>query len=74
MEPTNSVDVAIGWGLIAAMALAAFYGIPALVGILVRTIRASLEQQRLERERRQEDLDELARQELLAIVAKEQRD
>jgi hypothetical protein len=47
--------------------------VPLLIGLLARSIAAPLERQRLERERREEELDERLREELLAIADEESR-
>lgn len=74
MEELNSVDVAIGWGLVIAIVLTCYYGIPFLIVRMLQILRASFEQDRLAREAIQEEEDEAFRQELLWIVENEQRE
>lgn len=71
MQALDGIGVATGWALIITMALACYYGIPFLIGFIVRSVRASAAQDRLERERIQEDLDDLQREHLFSIVASE---
>jgi CRISPR/Cas system CMR subunit Cmr6 (Cas7 group RAMP superfamily) len=71
MEAMSGTDIAIGWGLIVAASLAFYYGIPFLIATLVRGLAASAQQDRLRRERIQEDLDEQLRVEMLAWAEQE---
>lgn len=71
MEAMSGTDVAIGWGLIAVVALGCFYGIPFLIGKLVHGLAASAEQERLRRELIQEELDDQLRLEMLAWAEEE---
>jgi hypothetical protein len=66
------MDAAIGWGLIIAIGLVVYFGTSFVLRFVIREIRASREQQRLHRERIEEEQDERFRQELLDIVAREQ--
>lgn len=72
MAAGSSVDATFGWALIIAVSLTCYFGIPSLIGFTVRAIRATRERDRHERERIQEDLDELARQRLLDILSHQQ--
>ena len=72
MAAESGVDAAFGWALIIAASFACYFGIPWLIGFTARAIRDARERDRLERERIQEDFDELARQRLLDILSHEQ--
>ena len=74
MEGLNGSDVAIGWALIVAISLACYFGIPFLIGVGARQLRATFEQDRLARELIQEEEDELFRLELLAFAENEHRE
>jgi CRISPR/Cas system CMR subunit Cmr6 (Cas7 group RAMP superfamily) len=66
MDEASGGDIALGWAMIAALALAAYFGIPYLIGRLVRGLAEAAEQDRLRREAVEEELDEQLRQEMLA--------
>jgi hypothetical protein len=65
MDEASGGDIALGWAMIAAVALAAYFGIPYLIGRLVRGLGEAAEQDRLRRELIEEELDEQLRQEML---------
>lgn len=68
------VDAAFGWAIILTLALASYLGIPWLIAATVRNHAASTEARSTEREQMQDDLDELARQNLLSTLASEPHD
>ena len=74
MEPINRADAAIGWGLIIGLGLVCLYGAPFAIRLIVQRIAAASERQRVEREQIEEELDELARQEMLWMVTEEHRE
>jgi len=74
MQPINRADAAIGWGLIIGLGLLCFYGVPFAIRLIVQRIAAASGRQRVEREQIEEELDELARQELLSMVNEEHRE
>ena len=74
MERLHGGDAAIGWGLIFGLALICFWGVPFAIRLVVQSIAAASERQRVEREQIEEDLDEEARQDLLRIVTEEHRE
>lgn len=61
-------DAAIGWLLIGVMALAVYFGVPALVKVYARILADA----RAHRDDRQEELDELFRLEMLEFVEREE--
>ena len=69
----SGTDIALGWAIIAGLSLASYFGIPFLVGKLAGSIAASREQDRLRRERIEEELDEQLREEMLAWAQEEDR-
>ena len=72
MEPIDTSDAAIGWGLILALGLVLYFGTTWILRFVVREIQASREEQRLRRERAEEAHDDAFREELLAILAREE--
>lgn len=73
MDATSGTDVALGWAIIAALSLGAFFGIPFLLARLAGSIAASAEQDRLRREAIEEELDERLREEMFAWAEEEDR-
>lgn len=63
--------VAFGWGLIVLAALACFFGLPALLSLLVREMAKASHERQQARERIEEELDEELRQEMLRFVGQE---
>ncbi len=74
MEPASTADAAIGWAIIAAGALACWYGPKLVLGPLLRDHEEHRVQRLREAERIEDELDDLARLELLAMVEQEDRD
>lgn len=74
MGSLNGLDAAFGWAIILTLALASYLGIPWLIAVAFRSHAASAEARSAEREQMEEDLDELARQDLLSTLANEASD
>ena len=72
MEPIDTADAAIGWGLLLVVGLVLYFGTTFVLRFVVREIGASREQQRLRRERLEEADDDAFREELLDILAREE--